>query len=146
MTQFIVFSARRVPRLPDELSIVPVAEAQAYVRQYVEQHRFLAQQPVWTLANIGREVIHDLCDEAARNLADGVPFERSTLARLLRSLCDSCDEIMLWYTSDEGPIDTTHSQEDFLDSIELQLKQFPPEVWARFSRSPPRGSSGGERG
>ena len=79
--------------------------------------------------------VHDLFNEAYKNIQQGIIFNETIIGTLLLNALPVCEEIVLWYSNDFFNLPCVENAKDFMSIIASDLMLDSGEMYLRFNAS-----------
>ena len=76
--------------------------------------------------------VHDLFNEAYKNIQQGMSINETVVGNLLLNVLPLCEEIVLWYSDDFHDLPCIENTEKFMSTISCDLMQDSGELYLRF--------------
>jgi hypothetical protein len=118
------------------ISFCSIDENDGFLKK-IAHHLFTKEQLqlCWYPRNVDGELVDDLFVQAQSEILDGEILRETVVGKLLLNLFQSCQEVVLFYSSDFDYLPECTDIETAMDEISAELIDFSGEVYLRFINS-----------
>jgi hypothetical protein len=130
MTQFMLVIGAQ----PQNMGVVcqPIHEDKYLNKIACELFTEVQLESCWFLE---KDSVHDLFSLAIADISAGINIRQTIIGQLLLKLFQTCQEIVLWYSSDWNDLPEFTDIEAAMNEISLELMESAGEIYLRFKGS-----------
>jgi hypothetical protein len=127
MTQFMLVIGSQ----PQNMDVVcqSIYESDRFLRI---AHKLFTDEQLKSCWSLEGELVHDLFSDAQTQISEGISIEETRIGQLLLRLFRSCQEVVLWYSSDFDDLPEFTDIEAAMKEISSELMRSAGEIYLRF--------------
>lgn len=133
MSHLLLTKGNSPQQIPSNISFRPNTDTQPLIDDCASFH-FLNtdKQHIFFVTDDTGDTIENILSKAKQDIAQGSTVEETQLGKLLLTLIEQQNSLVLWYGSDYQDLEVFSQKEALMTYVKQELQQHVPELYCKY--------------